>query len=231
MTTQESFKKRIRTRMAKTGEKYSAARRTLLATASAAGPTRTDWASPPPHSDQAIQTGTGRTWNQWVAAIDTGPGREASHAEIAAWVEADSDVGPWWAQGVTVGYERITGKRLPGQMPDGTFTLARSRTLAVTPDALRTLVEDGHSRAALLPDVDATRTSKPGVKAPRYTLTDRADDTALGVVQFSFAAATAPKARLTVTHEQLPSVEATDVWKDFWTQWLDVLEEHISADT
>ena len=30
MTTQEAFKKRVRTRMAKTGEKYAAARRQLL---------------------------------------------------------------------------------------------------------------------------------------------------------------------------------------------------------
>lgn len=230
MTSQESFKKRIRTRMAKTGEKYAAARRALLTDPNPTDPTGSAWVSQPPHSEQAIQEGTGRSWNQWVAAIDAGPGRGASHTEIAAWVNANSDVGGWWAQGVTVGYERITGMRLPGQMPDGTFTAARSRTLAISPDALRTLVEDDDSRAALLSDVLATRVSKAGVKAPRFRLTDRADGADLGMLQFTFDGA-ATKTKFTVTHEKLPNIQGVEAWKEFWTQWLDALESEISAAT
>lgn len=187
-----------------------------------------DWAAQPPHSSEAIREGTGRSWSQWVELIDAGPGRGASHTDIAAWVNANSDVGSWWAQGVTVGYERITGMRLPGQMPNGTFTTARSRTLPVSPDALRRMVEDDDSRNALLPTVVATRTSKAGVKAPRFRLTDRADGTDLGVLQFMFDGAAA-KTKLTVTHEKLPSIQAVEEWKDFWAQWLDALETRDGA--
>lgn len=227
MTTQEAFKKRIRARMAKTGEKYSAARRALLTDPVTTNVTNSAWASQPPHSEQAIQAGTGRSWDQWVSAIDAGPGRNATHTEIAAWVNASTDISGWWAQGVTVGYERITGKRLPGQMSDGTFTTSRSRTLAIDTASLRALIEEDDSRATLLPEVTATRTSRPGVKTPRYTLTDTADGTKLGTVQFGFDSLK-DKTRLTVAHSALPSQDAADAWKDYWKEWLDVLTTHVS---
>ena len=37
----------------------------------------------------------------------------------------------WWAQTVTVGYERIKGLRAVGQRRDGTFEANKSRTFAV----------------------------------------------------------------------------------------------------
>src|SRR5699024_36581 len=123
MTTQENFKKRIRERMTKTGEKYSAARRALIEQAEGAGA----WVSQPEASEAAIRENTGRGWDEWVALIDAGPGREAGHTAIATWVRDEHGVGPWWAQSVTVGYERITGIRLPGEMTDGTFTISRTR--------------------------------------------------------------------------------------------------------
>ncbi|MFW2513717.1 DUF4287 domain-containing protein [Demequina sp. SO4-13] len=218
MTTQESFKKRVRTRMAKTGEKYSAARRALLPPPSSANASA-GWVSQPESTDEQVSKATGRTWDEWVAVIDAGPGRDATHTEIAAWLNEHTDIGGWWAQGVTVGYERITGKRLPGQMPDGTFTISRSRTIATPPDALKALIEDDQSRAALLPDVVATRTSKPGVKSPRYALTDAKDGAALGSVLFNFDRATTGT-RLTVSHERIATYAATEPWKEFWAQWL-----------
>lgn len=221
MTTHESFKKRIRTRMAKTGEKYSAARRALLPQPSSAD-APTGWVSQPESTDAQVRKATGRVWDEWVALIDAGPGRDATHTEIAGWLMAHTDIGGWWAQSVTVGYERITGKRLPGQMPDGTFTISRSRTIAATPDALKALIEDDESRAALLPDVVATRTSKAGVKSPRYALTDAKDGAALGSVLFSFDPA--PQGtRLTVSHEKIAAMTATEPWKEFWADWLTAL--------
>lgn len=221
MTTQEAFKKRIRARMATTGEKYSAARRALLPPPPSAD-APAGWVSQPQSTDAQVSKATGRTWDEWVAAIDAGPGRDATHTEIAAWVNANSDIGGWWAQGVTVGYERITGKRLPGQMPDGTFTVSRSRTIAQAPDALKALVEDDESRAALLPDMGTTRASKAGVKSPRYTLTGAKDGTPIGTALFNFDPAPTGT-RLTIAHEKIATQTATEPWKDFWTEWLTAL--------
>jgi hypothetical protein len=72
MTRNESFKRRIRARMAATGEKYGAARRVLLEqAASRAG---RDWASEPEQSDDVIRANTGRGWDEWCRLIDDWPG-------------------------------------------------------------------------------------------------------------------------------------------------------------
>ncbi|WP_297082116.1 hypothetical protein [uncultured Demequina sp.] len=221
MTDSPSFTERAREHVAATAESWSTARAALDAEPA---PATATWAAAPEHSDEAIRKATGAGWDEWVARIDAGPGRAATHTEIAAWVNANSDIGGWWSQGVTVGYERITGMRLPGQRPDGTFTLSRTRTFAVAPDHLRALLEDEGSLTALLPAAQVTRTSKAGVKAPRYALEDAADaaGTSLGTLQLGFDPA--PKgAKLTVTHEKLPSFGATEPWKDFWAAWLDAV--------
>jgi hypothetical protein len=55
---------------------------------------------------------------------------------------------------VTVGWERVTGRRLPHQMADGSFTANRSATIAVDPSALRELLLAEAGRAGLFPDLD-----------------------------------------------------------------------------
>lgn len=220
MTTQESFKRRIRARMAKTGERYSAARRALLARAEPSTDSR-GWVSEPDTSDETIRRNTGRGWDEWVALVDAGPGRDAGHAAIARWLVQEHGLGGWWAQTVTVGYERITGLRLPGQMADGTFTANRSKALDASVEELRELVLDDESRRELFPGMVATLRSRPTAKALRVRLDDAGGDP-LGSVLFSFEPSGA-RTRLVVTHEKLPTAASVTVWKDFWGDWLDSL--------
>lgn len=223
MTSQESFKKRIRARMARTGERYGAARRALLERAAPA-PTSSAWVAQPEHSEETIQRETGRSWNEWVSAIDAGPGRGAGHTAIATWVRDDQQIDAWWAQGVTVGYERITGLRLPGQMPDGTFTISRSRTLDLDLEAFRAALWDESDRAELFPGFTVTARSRPGTKAPRFALADGEDGRALGVLQVSMDPVK-DRTRIVMTHEKLPSLEAGETWQGFWAEWLTALAE------
>lgn len=213
MTTQESFKKRIRARMAKTGERYSAARRALIHQTE--GPA--SWVSQPEASEEAIQKNTGRGWDEWVALIDAGPGREAGHTAIAAWTRDEHGVGAWWAQSVTVGYERITGIRLPGEMPDGTFTVSRTRVLDLDAADFRAALLDGERRAELVPDVTTTLRSKATAKSLRFDAT-RAGD-AVGIVAFALDPVK-DRTRLTVTHEKLPTPDDGEQWKQTWADWL-----------
>ena len=133
------------------------------------------------------------------------------------------DVEPWWAQGVTVGYERITGIRLPGQMPDGTFTVSRSRTLSGDIGALRSVLLDDVARADLFPGLRTTLRSKPTAKQLRFGVADGASGEAAGILAIA-ADALASGVKLVVTHEKLPSIEAADGWKAFWGDWLADLE-------
>ncbi|GAA1986870.1 hypothetical protein GCM10009718_25400 [Isoptericola halotolerans] len=223
MTTQESFKRRVRERMVRTGERYAAARRHLLsAPATGAG----GWVSEPELSDQRVREATGLGWDEWVADIDAGPGRSASHPEIVAWVTERATFSGWWVQTVVVGYERITGIRLPGQMPDGTFTISRSRLLDADRQTVRARLLDDGGPDTLVPGLTLVPRSRPGVKRPRFTLTESGPDGDVdqGVLMLS-TDAVGDRCRLTATHESIPTAAEADQWKKFWAEWLTALAE------
>ncbi len=228
MTTQESFKKRVRARMAKTGEKYNAARRALIEQASqhpGIEPTVGGrvWAAQPEHSDEAVREATGRGWDAWVDLIEAGPVTDEGHTAVAAWLQDVHDVEGWWAQSVTGGWERITGRRLPHQMPDGTFTANRSQTIAgLDREAVRALLLDEDGRAVLFPGHDVELRSRPTSKSLRFGMGG-------GVALIDVAARDDDRTVVTVSHEKLPSFDDVALWKDFWGDWLDALAAGVDA--
>ncbi len=91
---------------------------------------------------EPIERATKRTWEEWLAFMDSIGARELSHGQIASRVMAELDgvidSADWWAQGVTVAYEQHIGRRLPGQRADGTFQTSASK---VTPFDMRELMD------------------------------------------------------------------------------------------
>ncbi len=191
------------------------------------GANSSTWASEPEHPDDAVRERTGHGWAEWVELIDAGPGRNAGHPAIARWVH-EQGVDAWWAQAVTVGFERITGLRLPGQMADGTFSVSRSRTLRWTVEGLRAAIEDDARRAELIPELALTPRSRPGVKSPRFAATHGAEP--VGVVQLAIDAVAGGRTRLTVTHERLATADEAEHWKAWWGDWLAALPEDEDED-
>ena len=61
-------------------------------------------------SDEAVKAATGKDWSQWHAFLDASGAAEKSHKQIALDLHA-AGVPGWWAQMVTVGYERMIGRR------------------------------------------------------------------------------------------------------------------------
>jgi hypothetical protein len=114
-------------------------------------PSSRPWVSPPETGDEAVLAATGRGWDAWCDVIDASPVSDDGHGAIAAHVQSAHGVDAWWAQTVALGYERITGRRLPHQQPDGTFSMSASRTLALDADGLRARLEDADGRATLFP--------------------------------------------------------------------------------
>ncbi len=217
MTSQESFKRRIRERMAATGERYCAARRVLLDQATARRPGR-QWVSEPANGDDAVRAATGRGWDEWCDLLDAWPGHDDGHTAIATHLREDLGVDGWWAQAVTVGYERITGRRLPHQMADGTFTAGRSRTVAVGADLLRSLLLDDDGRAALFGGLPTELRSRPTTKALRVAVGP-------GVALIDLQARPDGRTRVSVAHERLPEPGDVEHWKAFWGEWLEALDE------
>lgn len=226
MTRQASFKRRIRERMATTGERYTAARRALIESAPGsgagdAGPRA--WVAPPEVSDDAVRAATGRGWNEWCDLIEASPVGEADHPAIATHVADHHDLDGWWAQSVTVGFERITGRRLPYQQPDGTFTANRSATVTTDPDALRAMLLDPDGRADLFPDQTTDLRSRPGSKNVRIGLD-------AGVAEISLAPRDDGRVRITIQHQRLPSFDEVEPTKQWWGAWLTAIDAAGRAD-
>ncbi|GAA4192319.1 hypothetical protein GCM10022219_12500 [Microbacterium oryzae] len=176
------------------------------------------WVAQPSVDDAAVTTATGRGWPEWVERIDAGPGPDAGHTAIARWLVDDENVDPWWAQAVTVGYERIRGLRLPGQMPDGTFSVSRSRTILVQAETFRAALLDDDLRRDLLPGLETRLVSKPETKRLRFRV--MYDGKSAGDVVFA-AEVAGETTKLTVTHEKLPTIDEAEWWKAHWASWLD----------
>jgi len=183
--------------------------------------------SAPEMSDEKIRAGTGRGWDEWVSLATAGPGRDASHAEIATWAIDDHGLTGWWGHGVAVGVRRLTGQRVPGQMADGTFAVSRTKTLPITEPELREIVLDAASWDLLLPGLDVTLRSKPTSKSLRFAIVD--DGETDGSILVTLAAVGADRCRATVSHEKLGSTAAGEGWKTFWAGWLDVVADAIDA--
>jgi len=131
MTKRKDLKDLIRARMKKTGESYSAARASFLGPeAKHVGP-RSKWAALAGIKDATLTERTGNSWSGWVETLDKARAFEWDHSKIAKYLTSQFAVSAWWAQSVTVGYERIHGIREVGQSCDGSFEANKSKTFTI----------------------------------------------------------------------------------------------------
>ncbi len=224
MPTQKDFKRIVRTRMAKTGESYTAARAALLAKRSPTRPAavvaKAKWAELAGMSDQAVEAKTGRTWAQWVTVLDEAQAWTLSHRDIAKYLTKNHDeVSFWWAQTITVGYERIRGLRDVGQRRGGTYDANKTRTFGVDVSTLYRMFADARRRKRWLTEgFVKIRTSKVDTSMR----IDWDDDTRV-VLMFNDKGP--QKSSVSVQHSKLASKAAADEAKQAWHARLDALRD------
>ncbi|WP_157988040.1 SRPBCC family protein [Jiangella endophytica] len=227
MTRQRSFKQLVRTRMAKTGESYTAARAVLLAGADPGGTGSSDAAAKPvlATSDATIRERTGRGWEEWFDLLDEWGAAEKSHRETARWVAGQLGVVPlaWNAQAVVGSYERARLGRAVGQHEDG-FTVGVSRTIAVSAERLFDALVDETRRAAWLPDGKLTERTATRPASARFDW-----DGGPTRVHVVIDVRDAGRSRITVSHVRLPSADAATELKTFWRERLDVLKTRLEG--
>ena len=199
MTKQKTFKHRVRSRMEKTGESYTAARRMLIAG---------------PEESAATEQATGRSNEQWFALLDEWGAAERTHAEIARWLADQEGVSNWWSQMVTVAYEQVRGRRLPHERPDG-FTITASKTVAVPVADLFAAVSDDTRRARWLPDGPLRLRTSTAPKSARYDWEDGATRVNVG-----FTARSDTTSTIALSHERLPDPDAAEEMKRWWRERL-----------
>jgi len=199
MTKQRTFKRRVRTRMAKTGESYSAARRMLIAT---------------PEQSAATHKATGRTDEEWFALLDDWGAADRTHAEIARWLAEQEGVSGWWAQMLTVAYEQARGRRLPHETPDG-FRVTASRTIAVPVSELFTAFTAEAQRARWLPGAPLTVRTATASRSARYDWEDGSSRVNVG-----FTAKSDTTSTIALSHERLPDAATAETMKAWWRERL-----------
>ena len=231
MPTNKDFKRLVRGRMQKTGEAYTTARAHLLKQKSApAVPPKSarraavDYAKLAGRSDAVLKARTGCTWERWVKALDHARAYTWPHREIAKHVHEKYKIPGWWAQTVTVGYERIKGLRAVGQRRDGSFEANKSRTFAVPLARLYAAFHNARLRARWLPGVDLTVRAATRRKSMRITWPDRTS------VEVGFTSKGPAKSQVAVQHGKLPDVAAQTRVKQYWAERLDALGQVLAPE-
>ena len=216
MPKQKDLKRLVRSRMKKTGEAYSAARLQVLKKNE---PT-SNYAEVAGMSDASVSKRTGRTWAQWVRALDAARAAEKPHREIARYV---SSLGTpdWWSQMVTVGYERIRGLRDRGQRRGGGYEVSKSRTFNVSVGTLFNAFANARQRRRWLPVKIAVRSATPQ-KRMRMTWEDNT------VVVVEFMSKGSAKSVVAVGHQKLPDKSAAEAMKKAWSEYFDQLGQLLS---
>jgi hypothetical protein len=268
MTRDNAQKQAIRARMAKTGERYTAARHYLLGLhrqeqseadsaflsssdelLDAAGalpssgeavvapflvrdaaPAAEETALPPRVAepgvgDAAVQRATGKTWDEWLALLDAWGGTTHTHTEIARHVYETYGIDGWWAQSVTVGYERARGMRALHERPDG-FAMNASKTFAVPVERLFAAFVEQDERGRWLEAVELrNRTNQPH-KSARFDVLP--GETRLAI---TFVAKGPQKAAAQLQQDRLASAEEVAQWKALWKEQLAHLATFLAGET
>jgi hypothetical protein len=215
MPTDKDFKRLVRARMQKTGESYTAARTNLL---QKKHPIPANYAALAGTSDATVRAKTGKTWIQWVRALDAEDAASKPHRAIAALLNEQFGVPGWWSQTVTVGYERIRGLRDVGQRRGGGYEASKSKTVPVPVAKLYRAWSDKRTRVRWL-DAPLTIRTATRNKSMRITWEDGSS------VEVYFVAKGRGKSLVAVQHVKLAGKADATRRKAFWGERLGVLAE------
>jgi hypothetical protein len=229
MPTQKVFKQRVRTRMTKTGESYTAARRQLLHKASTTPPGA---ANPEPVSDEAtpnvddllmtsddaMRRGSGKGHEEWFALLDAWGATAHGHTEIATWLREGQGVPGWWAQNITVNYERARGMRRRHEQRNG-FSVGASRTVAVEPDIALAAFTIPAIRRRWLPEPPIRQRPTRAVRTARFDWPEPPSRLVVTVDPKGGG-----RSVVAIAHEQIPDAEAAERLKAAWRKALGVLK-------
>ena len=244
MTRARALKHVIRARVAKTGERYTTARRHVLNDMQ--GPRLVEKHQPNPAaptsaskaknrsgmSEAKFVERTGHGFDHWFAVLDRFDAVKKGHTAAARHLYEAHGVDGWYAQGITVAYERARGVREPNQRCDGAFEVSVSKTLgADVASVIKVLTNPSHrakldvSDAGLLPALAA------GLSAPKSKgFVVRPDG--LGrfrykwgghTVQFYMVPKPGGKTSVTVTQMNLANAAAVERQRSIWRELLESL--------
>jgi uncharacterized protein YndB with AHSA1/START domain len=154
--------------------------------------------------------------DEWGAA-------RRNHTETARWLREDQGVDGWYAQSITVGYERARGLRAPGEHADG-FAVTASKTVAVPVEQLFEAFDDAALRERWLPNADLRLRTATAPRSSRWDWEDGSTRVIVG-----FEAMGEAKSRVALSHERLPDADSADGMKTWWRERLVALKTQLEG--
>ena len=243
MTRARALKQIIRARAAKTGERYTAARRHVLrelnpptSARGNSGELRQDIsekasgrkAAPAKRgglSDAKTIEKTGHDLAHWFGVMDRFGGVEKGHTALAKHLYDQFDVPGWYCQGIVVAYERERGKRVMNQRCDGAFEVSVSKTFAAKVAAIVKAISDAKKRKewAIDADPELVKALAAALKDPKSKgFITRPDGLARyrykwdGMTVQFYAVPKGEKSLVTVTTMKLPGADAVEKYRALW---------------
>jgi Domain of unknown function (DUF4287)/Activator of Hsp90 ATPase homolog 1-like protein len=172
--------------------------------------------------NDAVREKTGKGWEEWFAVLDEEGAAELPHADIARALADGHGVSGWWAQTITVEYERARGLRERHERPEG-YEVGATKSIAAPPEAVWRAWEDETLRERWLPGAQvAIRTATK----PKTMRLDWGEGGRLAV----YLDRSGEQTRLAVQHEKLPDREAAERWKTFWRERVAALKDIVEKE-
>lgn len=216
MPKNKDLKRLIRARMEKTGESYTTARSHLL---SKDLPLPAEYTKLAGMSDKAVGKASGMDWREWATALDNVDAARMEHREIAKYVNNHFDVSEWWAQMITVAYERFRGLRAVGQRRSGDYEVGKNKTIGVAVRDVWHAFSDADRRELWMPGVDFTVSTATELRSMRAHF---ADGTKLDV---HFTAKGDHKSTVSIQVRKLPDKATADEARALWGERLETLKD------
>lgn len=173
-------------------------------------------------SDAAVLKATGRTWDQWVKALNKAGAAEMEHKAIALLVHEKFGIDDWWAQMVTVGYEHAVGRREKHQKAGG-YEISGNKTIHCPVETAFAAWEDARRRKRWLDEAITIRKATPH-KSMRITWSDGKTS-----VSVNFYPKGDDKCAVQLQHGKLPDAEAAERMKAYWKTKLEALRAALEA--
>lgn len=168
--------------------------------------------------DEAVEKATGKSWGKWFAILNQEKAARLEHKEIVKLLSDKYEVDGWWAQSITVEYERHLGKRKVGQVKDGTFQTAVSKTL---PGNLDQVFKIWLSKVRDVKEFNSIPLAgKPVISKSekwRYWRVELQDGSK---VTITVGTKTADKSILTFSTEKLKDQDAIEQWRTYWKDYI-----------
>ena len=173
MTRARALKQVIRARAARTGERYTTARRHILRELNAPKALQAPQVPQAPTkgglSDAKSIEKTGYDLAHWFAILDRFGGIEKGHTASAKLLYDNHNVPGWYCQGIVVAYERARGTRVMNQKCDGSFEVSVSKVINAATPALVKALSDAKQRRRWSAKADAAlvKALGAGLKSPK----------------------------------------------------------------